>query len=77
MACLATLLVAPSEAALRYRCDMPDGSERVVMFDGQVELVLAAYNAGEGAVKRHGNRIPPYRETQDYVRKILRLYRAR
>jgi soluble lytic murein transglycosylase-like protein len=44
------------------------------MFDGNVELVLAAYNAGEGAVKRHGNRIPPYRETQDYVRKILRLY---
>lgn len=44
------------------------------MFDGNVELVLAAYNAGEGAVKRYGNRIPPYRETQDYVRKILRLY---
>ncbi|HEY9109055.1 MAG TPA: lytic transglycosylase domain-containing protein [Roseateles sp.] len=44
------------------------------MFDGNIELVLAAYNAGEGAVKRHGNRIPPYRETQDYVRKILRLY---
>jgi soluble lytic murein transglycosylase-like protein len=47
------------------------------MFDGQMELVLAAYNAGEGAVKRHGNRIPPYRETQDYVRKVLRLYRNR
>lgn len=47
------------------------------LFDGQVELVLAAYNAGEGAVKRHGNRIPPYRETQDYVRKILCLYRDR
>jgi soluble lytic murein transglycosylase-like protein len=47
------------------------------LFDGQMELVLAAYNAGEGAVKRHGNRIPPYRETQDYVRKVLRLYRDR
>jgi soluble lytic murein transglycosylase-like protein len=44
------------------------------MFNGRVELMLAAYNAGEGAVKRHGNRIPPYRETQDYVRKILQLY---
>ncbi|MBB3293808.1 MULTISPECIES: lytic transglycosylase domain-containing protein [unclassified Roseateles] len=44
------------------------------MFDGRVDLVLAAYNAGEGAVKRYGNRIPPYRETQDYVRKILKLY---
>ena len=47
------------------------------MFDGRVELILAAYNAGEGAVKRYGNRIPPYRETQDYVRKILRLYNGR
>ncbi|WP_246099586.1 lytic transglycosylase domain-containing protein [Methylibium rhizosphaerae] len=47
------------------------------MFDGRVELVLAAYNAGEGAVKRYGNRIPPYRETQDYVQKILRLYNGR
>ena len=44
------------------------------MFDGRVDLVLAAYNAGEGAVKRYGNRIPPYRETQDYVRRILKLY---
>ncbi|MDR7149970.1 hypothetical protein J2W49_001925 [Hydrogenophaga palleronii] len=47
------------------------------LFDGQIELVLAAYNAGEGAVKRYGNRIPPYRETQNYVRKILGLYRDR
>lgn len=47
------------------------------MFNGRVELVLAAYNAGEGAVKRYGNRIPPYRETQDYVQKILRLYNGR
>jgi soluble lytic murein transglycosylase-like protein len=47
------------------------------MFDGNIELVLAAYNAGEGAVKRYGNRIPPYRETQDYVRRILQLYNGR
>jgi soluble lytic murein transglycosylase-like protein len=47
------------------------------MFDGRVDLILAAYNAGEGAVKRYGNRIPPYRETQDYVQKILRLYNGR
>jgi soluble lytic murein transglycosylase-like protein len=43
-------------------------------FDGELELVLAAYNAGEGAVERHGNRIPPYNETQAYVVRVLRLY---
>jgi soluble lytic murein transglycosylase-like protein len=34
---------------------------------------VAAYNAGEGAVQRSGNRVPPYDETQDYVRKVLML----
>lgn len=43
-------------------------------FDGELELVLAAYNAGEGAVERHGNRVPPYDETQAYVARVLRLY---
>jgi len=47
------------------------------MFDGRIDLMLAAYNAGEGAVRRYGNRIPPYPETQDYVQKILGLYRDR
>ena len=39
-------------------------------FDGDTRLALAAYNAGENAVARYGG-IPPYRETQDYVRKVL------
>lgn len=43
-------------------------------FQGDVELALAGYNAGENAVIRYGNRIPPYRETQDYVRKISAHY---
>jgi soluble lytic murein transglycosylase-like protein len=42
-------------------------------FNGDVQLALAAYNAGEGAVIRAGRRIPNYRETQDYVRKVTLL----
>ena len=39
-----------------------------------VDLALAGYNAGEGAVMRYGNRVPPYSETQEYVRRIGRRY---
>jgi soluble lytic murein transglycosylase-like protein len=43
-------------------------------FDGDVRLALAGYNAGEGAVIKYGYRIPPYSETQEYVRRISRRY---
>ncbi len=47
-------------------------------YNGDVNLVLAAYNAGEEAVARYGNRVPPYRETQNYVSRIgWAYYRAR
>jgi hypothetical protein len=41
--------------------------------DGSDPLVLAAYNAGEGAVRRHGG-VPPYRETQAYIRRVVAIY---
>ena len=52
-----------------------DGAARYIRssldrFDGSVELAVASYNAGPGAVARYGG-IPPYRETQNYVRKVM------
>lgn len=44
-------------------------------FNNDLPLSLAAYNAGEDAIVRHGNRIPPYRETLSYVPRVMNFYR--
>ena len=53
------------DAGVRHLKDL------LVQHQGNVALALAAYNAGQGAVARHGGRIPPYRETMLYVPAVL------
>jgi hypothetical protein len=48
----------------------------MVLFDNDLELVLAAYNAGENAVLKAGRRIPPYAETQAYVPRVMAYFRC-
>ncbi|MBK9441065.1 MAG: lytic transglycosylase domain-containing protein [Comamonadaceae bacterium] len=57
------------QTGTRYLADL------LRLFGGQTELALAAYNAGEGAVARAGNRIPNYKETQTYVQRVMSVYR--
>ena len=57
------------QGGVRYLKDL------ISMFNGNLELAVAAYNAGENAVIRHGHRIPPYAETVHYVPKVLGFYK--
>lgn len=45
------------------------------LFDSDVRLAVAAYNAGEGRVQKYGNQVPPFEETRGYVSKVLAFYR--
>jgi soluble lytic murein transglycosylase-like protein len=49
-------------------------SDLIKLFPGQLELAIAAYNAGEGAVQRAGNKIPNFPETRNYVKTVMQLY---
>lgn len=57
-------------AGTRYLRDL------IAMFPGQLDLALASYNAGEGAVIKAGNKIPNYKETQNYVKTVMQLYQG-
>jgi len=66
-------LYAPAKnitAGVRYLAEL------ITLFEGNLELAVASYNAGENAVIRFGNRIPPYPETRAYVPRVLRHYDA-
>jgi soluble lytic murein transglycosylase-like protein len=78
--------VLPDTAArygIRHAIYLPKGNikagtlylrDLMVMFDNRLDLVLAAYNAGEGAVKKHARQIPPYPETRHYVKAVMAKY---
>lgn len=56
------------EGGVRYLRDL------IAMFEGDLTLALAAYNAGEGAVLKYGRRVPPYPESQQYVVRVRAFY---
>jgi len=57
------------EGGVRYLRHLLD------LFNGDLTLTLAAYNAGEGAVAKYNNRVPPYQETRTYIQRVLRYFR--
>ena len=55
------------EGGVRYLVDL------IKLYDGDTKHVLAAYNAGQEAIKKYGG-IPPYRETKNYIKKVMATY---
>jgi LysM repeat protein len=64
----------PFDAADNIRGGTQYLKELLTMFRGRVDLALASYNAGEGRVLDYGNRVPPFKETRDYVKRINSRY---
>ncbi|MFQ6082309.1 MAG: transglycosylase SLT domain-containing protein [Candidatus Aminicenantia bacterium] len=58
------------EGGIKYLKDL------IKLYNGKTSLILAAYNAGQEAVKKY-NGIPPYQETKDYIRKVMKSYNKR
>jgi hypothetical protein len=65
-----------TDAAINLRVSAEYLRDLADLFDARLDLVLAAYNAGEGAVRRYGDRVPPFAETKSYVAAVLRTYDA-
>src|SRR4029079_16984559 len=62
------------DPATNLRVGIAHLSNLMSMFAANLELALAAYNAGEGAVLKYAKKIPPYPETQEYVKLVKQFY---
>jgi LysM repeat protein len=66
----------PFDASENIRGGTQYLKQLLTMFNGRVDLALASYNAGEGRVLEYGNRVPPFKETREYVKRISGRYRS-